>query len=126
MICDSFFGSPVVDSPFRSFYSSSSLSEDDIRFPRKKFGLLYLLPNYLPKLLCAHVIFPQIPFLYTLHLLFSEVELMLSRFRQVLICDININFLASSPLTSRFNNTLSVLNLKQVISIPTRVTPTSI
>ena len=82
-----------------------------------------LLPSQIA--LCSCYLPPN-PSSHSLHLLFSEVEVMLSRYRRVIICgDLNINLLTSSSLSSKFNNVISVLNLKQVISVPTRVTSTS-
>ena len=58
--------------------------------------------------------------------LFSQCQVMLACFRHVIICgDLNINLLFDNTLSTDFLNTLSILNLRQVISDPTRVTCTS-
>jgi len=46
--------------------------------------------------------------------------------RRIIVCgDFNINLLNNSPLTTKFYNLTQMLNLRQVISVPTRITPTS-
>ena len=58
--------------------------------------------------------------------LFSQCQVMLACFRHVIICgDLNINLLSDNTSSADFLNTLSILNLRQVISDPTRVTCTS-
>ena len=51
---------------------------------------------------------------------------MLARFRHVIICgDLNINLLSDSATAAEFLKCLSIFNLRQVISEPTRVACTS-
>ena len=46
--------------------------------------------------------------------------------KRIVVCgDFNINLLANSPLTAKFLNNTQMLNLCQVISVPTRITSTS-
>ena len=58
--------------------------------------------------------------------LLSECQMMLARFKHVIVCgDLNINLLSDDAIAAEFLNCLSVLNLRQVISEPTRVSCTS-
>ena len=51
---------------------------------------------------------------------------MSARYSHVIICgDVNINFLSTTAISTGFLNTLSILNLLQVISKPARVSCSS-
>ena len=59
--------------------------------------------------------------------LFVEIDQAMSHYKRVIICgDVNVNLLCDGNLSQKFKCHIQMLGLHQIISTPTRITPTSV